>query len=420
MMTASAPSAAVAQQPPPPLRRNWRFQLLWIGATSTTLGVEAVDVAYPLLVLTLTGSPALAGLFGFVQAAVSVLLGLPIGRLVDRWNHRSMLIGAEAVRALATGSVALAIVLGHLTMGHLMAVAVVLGAGTAFGGPVRMLLVRAVVPPSQLTQALTQDEVREGAAGLVGPAVGGSLYGVARLLPFVACATTFTLSLICTLFVRIPPRQPEAGHGAVAPADGESEGMFAGVLALWRNPMLRGAIALIGTFYLVITAVTLTVVVTLRSQHVAAGLIGVALTGSAVGMLLGSLLVGRLHGRMTPGRLLLTVSGVVAGAVALLTVPLGPWWVFGCLLLATLTVPALRVLIDIMILRQVSEDRRGRTIVAVMTVLSVGPPLGTMAAGLLLQFTSPLWTIAALAAVQAAVTLYGLGNSSVAQARWPE
>lgn len=421
-MTTPAPTAPLVEPAPIPLRRNWRFQLLWVGAVSTNLGVEAVDVAYPLLVLALTGSPALAGLFGFVQAGVAVLLGLPIGQLVDRWNHRWMLVGAEAVRALATGSVAVAIALHHLTMLHLVAVAVVLGAGTAFGAPVRMLLVRAVVPPAHLTQALTQDEVREGAASLVGPALGGSLYGVARILPFLTCAVTFSVSLLCALVVRVPPRRRDGDAAAPARKDEQATpaGMFAGVLELWRNPTLRGAILLIGTFYLVLTAVTLTVVVTLRAQHVSSGLIGLSLTGSAVGLLLGALLVGRLHGKMTPGRLLVAVSAVVAVAVTLLAVPLGPWWVFGCLLLSTLTVPALRVLIDIMILRRVSEERRGRTIVAVMTVLSAGPPLGTLAAGLLLQFSTPTWTILALAAVQAAVTLSGLANRHVSQARWPE
>jgi hypothetical protein len=78
------------------------------------------------------------------------------------------------------------------------------------------------------------------------------------------------------------------------------------------------------------------------------------------------------------------------------------------------------VLIDIMILRQVPEDRRGRTIVATMTVLSVGPPLGTLASGLLMQFASVDWAILVLAVVQGAVTLYGVRDPQIARAAWPE
>ncbi|SDN96414.1 MFS transporter [Actinacidiphila guanduensis] len=445
-----AEALSTAPAAPPPLRRNWNFQVLWIGATSMTLGVEAVDVAYPLLVLAISGSPGLAGLFAFVQAAANVLLGLPIGKLVDRLDHRRTLLFAEGFRAAATGSVALALALGGVTMVHLMVVAAVLGTGAAIGGPVRMLLVRSVVPKEQLTQALTQDEVREGTAALAGPAIGGVLYGITRTLPFVVGAATFVFSLLCALVIRLPPKGAQAGatgvaagavgagdepeadesaategsEGAEDAAEGEEAGaggMFAGVLELWRQPALRGALTLIATFYLVVTAVTLVVVVSLREdQHASAGTVGLALTGGAVGMLAGSLLVKWLHAALQPGRLLVAVSAVAAVCVALLALPWGPWWVFVVLLLAHLTLPALRVLIDIMILRQVPEDRRGRTIVATMTVLSVGPPLGTLASGLLMQFASVDWAILVLAVVQGAVTLYGVRDPQIARAAWPE
>jgi hypothetical protein len=49
-----------------PLRRNLRFQTLWIGMTASTVGVSVADVAYPLIILAMTGSPALAGLFAAV------------------------------------------------------------------------------------------------------------------------------------------------------------------------------------------------------------------------------------------------------------------------------------------------------------------------------------------------------------------
>src|SRR5579862_6174676 len=43
---------------PLPLRRNLRFQTLWIGMTASTVGVSVADVAYPLIILAMTGSPA--------------------------------------------------------------------------------------------------------------------------------------------------------------------------------------------------------------------------------------------------------------------------------------------------------------------------------------------------------------------------
>ncbi len=48
-----------------PLRRNRDFQLLWSGQAISVLGSQTSKIAYPLLVLAMTGSPAKAGLAGF-------------------------------------------------------------------------------------------------------------------------------------------------------------------------------------------------------------------------------------------------------------------------------------------------------------------------------------------------------------------
>ena len=145
-----------------PLRRNVRFQILWIGSTIGFLGIETADIAYPLAVLALTGSPAEAGLFGVLQTLATLLAGLPAGQVVDRFDRRRILVLAEAVRMLAAASVAMALAQHRLTLVHLLVVAAVLGASLPFGGTARLLLVRAVVPSEQLTAALTQEQVRDG------------------------------------------------------------------------------------------------------------------------------------------------------------------------------------------------------------------------------------------------------------------
>ena len=82
----------------PPLRRNLRFQTLWTGMTASTVGVSVADVAYPLIILAMTGSPALAGLFAAVQAVGMLAAGLPAGSLADRYDGRALVIAAEAAR----------------------------------------------------------------------------------------------------------------------------------------------------------------------------------------------------------------------------------------------------------------------------------------------------------------------------------
>src|SRR5215467_9408437 len=241
--TATEPSApgrpASPAEPPVPLWRNWRFQLLWFGSGTALLGLGAADFAYPLVILLMTGSPAMAGLFGCVQMVASIGAGLPAGALVDRWDRRHTLIAAEVTRALVTGSVAAAWALGHLTVAHLLVVAGVLGAVSPFGGAARMLMVRAVVPTAQLTRALTQDEVRSAATGLAGPPLGGALLMVSRALPFLFCALTFLVSLCTALIVRVPARAEPADRqpagASPAAAAGNGGGILAGLRELWAN-----------------------------------------------------------------------------------------------------------------------------------------------------------------------------------------
>jgi hypothetical protein len=89
---AAAPSGDRTVVRPLPLWRNLQFQTLWIGTSASTLGVSVTDFAYPLTVLAVSGSPALAGLFAAVQAIGMLLAGLPAGMLADKSDSRTIVI----------------------------------------------------------------------------------------------------------------------------------------------------------------------------------------------------------------------------------------------------------------------------------------------------------------------------------------
>jgi MFS family permease len=422
---------------PVPLRRNWRFQLIWLGSTASFLGIEAADVAYPIAILALTGSPARAAAFGFVQLLAGLLCGLPAGDYADRHDSRRLLLLAEGTRAVVTASVAVVfIATGHVSMVHFLLVAAALGMAQPFSSTARMLLIREVVPAGQLTAALTQEQVRNGLAALAGPPIGGGLYGVKALrhgLPFVFSAVSFLISLLCALFVRVPtkpapqpapqPREPAVPAASPAPAAGPSaervwRRMFAGVRTLWRDPALRASTLLAIAINTVGGPLVLVTVVILRQQGTSSGMIGLALGGSAVGGLLGSLLVRPLH-LLQPGMLLLGFAILVVPLLAGLALPYGPWWVALLLTVASLGIPALQVLVDVLILRQVPAAERGRTIGAVMTLFTLGMPVGTVYAGLLLQYLSAQTAMLVLAGTLAVAAAYCGAKPELRGARWP-
>lgn len=423
--------ATIGAAPPLSLRGNRPFRALWLGSLWSLLGLEVADIGYPLVILAVTGSPVRAGLFGVVQTVAVLLAGLPAGDLVDRYDRRRILLAAEACRAVATASVAVAIGAHRLTLVHLLAVATVLGAAQPFGGAARMLLVRAVVPARQLTAALTTEEVRTHTAGLAGPPLGGLLYGLGQVLPFLFTAISFALSWALALVVRVPPRtdrqasdpshdSDRSGQSPAGRAESAGSRMFAGIGILWRDPMLRAATLLVTVINTVGAPLVLVTVVILRQQGTPPSLIGVAMAGLAVGGLAGVALVGPLHRRLPPGWLLLVFALAEVPLVVALAVPFGPWWVGGVLVCTALGVPALRVLVDVLIFRRVPDERRGRTIAAVMTLFGLGMPAGTAAGGLLLEYAGATPTVLILAGVLALSAGYAVIRTELRHARWPD
>ena len=400
---------------PVPLRRNWRFQALWAGSTAALTGVYATDVAYPLVILALTGSAALAGLFGFVQAAATVLCGLPAGQLVDRYDRRRVLIAAEGVRVVTTGGVAVAFALHQLSLVQLLVAAALVGGAQPFVGAARMLTVRSVVAPEQLTAALTQDEVRGSIAELAGPPLGGVLYGLSRMLPFALSTVGFAMSLVSALIVR-PERAPSVLRSATA---GENAGIFAGIKELWANRTLRAALVLVVFLNAAGAPLSLAAVYLLHQQSAPSWSIGLALTGSALGGLAGAGLVKPLHQRFRPGALLL---GIVCSEVPLvlgLGLVSGPWLVAALLFGTTVGIPTLSILLDVLIFRQVPDAVRGRAITSAMTIIGVGIPLGTGSLGLLLQYLGGTGALLVLGSLLACGAAWAATQPGLRSADWP-
>jgi MFS family permease len=419
---------------PLPLWRNLQFQTLWIGTSASTLGVSVADFAYPLTVLAVTGSPALAGLFAAVQAIGMLLAGLPAGMLADRCDNRTIVICTEAGRAAVTAVVAVALITGWLSLLVLFVAASLLGIGQAIKGAAQTLLLRSVVPADQLTQALTQDEVRMNGAALAGPALGGALYAVralAHAVPLLFTAASFLAALVGAALMKFMPGAPQgpadraatrtpnassADAGGMSSAD--AGGMLAGVRTLWGQPVLRAATLLIMFVNTIGAGFELIIIVILRHQAVPAGTIGLALGLGAAGGLAGAPLVKVLH-RLRPGVLLLAMGVLDAGILALLAVPFGPWWVAGLMFTVMLGLPAIRVLVDILVIRQAPPEQRGRVVAALMTLIGLGMPAGVAGCGLLLQYLPAQAAMLTLASAQAAGVAYCSTRRELRQARWP-
>src|SRR5437763_14509974 len=117
-----------------PLWLNREFVLLQAGQLLSSVGTSSTGIAYPLLVLAVTPSPARAGLVGFARLIPYALFGLPAGVAADRWNRKHVMIAADGVRVVAIGSLAATILLHRVAFWQIPIVAFVEGTGAvAFG-----------------------------------------------------------------------------------------------------------------------------------------------------------------------------------------------------------------------------------------------------------------------------------------------
>src|SRR5437764_3433401 len=172
------------------------YTLLWIGQTFSLIGSSSSWVAYPLLVLALTGSAAKAGIVSFASWLPYVVFQLPAGALVDRWHRKWTMAACDALRAAALASVAVALALGQLVYWQLVIVAFVERTLTILFAPAETAALSRIVPPAQISAAVARNDARENTAGVVGPPLRGLLLGAARPAPSAADAASYPAALV--------------------------------------------------------------------------------------------------------------------------------------------------------------------------------------------------------------------------------
>lgn len=384
---------------PPPLRRNRAFMLLWTGQALSELGTRAAEIALPLLVLAVTGSAAKTGLVGFTSGLPYLLVGLPAGALVDRWDRKRLMLWCDAGRALTVLSLPLAIALNALTFGQILVAAFLIGAFTAFARPAEFSALRHLVAPEQIPAAISQNEARVYAAQLGGPPLGGLLFGLARSLPFIADAISYGVSFLTLLLIR----QPFQETRETAKAQMRRE-IVEGAQWIWRQPFVRGAVLLAGAGNFISNGLALIIIVVATERGASPALIGLIFTLSAIGGLFGAAAAPRLQRKIPPA---LGIIGYQAVYAALLPLFLFvPPLLFGVLFaLMLFGAPTLNAIFGAYEFALIPDRLMGR-VNATASVLTAGAsPLSRLLAGLLLAQFGGHGTIEIWIAVAVGVTL---------------
>ncbi|MGB8877447.1 MAG: MFS transporter [Solirubrobacteraceae bacterium] len=270
-----------------PLRRDRDYLLVWAGQGVSELGSQISTVAYPLLVLALTHSPAKAGLVGLAATLPLPLLALPAGMLADHFDRKRLMLACDAIRATALAALTIAVFAGHMAYAVIAAVAFIDGSLMTVSFVTERGVLRRLVAPEQLSAAVAQNESVFYASSVLGPPVGGLLFAIARAVPFLADSVSYAFSATAKLLTRAKfqvERTQERGNLAAE--------FTSGLRWLWRQPLLRTCSLLTAAANPTWRALYLMLVVLAKRHGASSALVGVMFAMIAAGGLLGGLLAG--------------------------------------------------------------------------------------------------------------------------------
>lgn len=224
-------------------RRGWSvfrhrdFALYCSARFLSATAIQMQTVAVSWLVYDLTGSALALGLVGLVAFLPAAGLVLVSGLVADRRDRRTILIVCYAVSTAAALGLLVLAWTGPGAVWPIYGLIVIFGTARAFANPAGQALLPNLVPRADLSLAVTWNSSAWQSAIILGPALGGILYGAGGTLAFAVATALFVATLV--LLVAIRHRAQER----VAPPPGWAD-LLGGIRFIRAKRIILGAITL--------------------------------------------------------------------------------------------------------------------------------------------------------------------------------
>ena len=403
-------------------RRRLPLATLLASAFLFRLGNATAALALPWLALSHTGDAGWAGAVA-ASGVLATILGATVGgHLIDRWGPAPVVWTAGVMGGLA---VALIPVLHHASLLAPGVLVLLVALGAAFDAP-GVTAQDSRLPELGRLAGLSVERVSTAkafmthGAQLTGPALAGAAIGLVGASPTLlftaACSATAGL-----LAYRVLPRRKRTQRRPQHPSE---VGTWAGVLHLWRDPLLRGLFVVVTLFSATVGGVSAIVLPALfqwadrpatdwglfASALGAGGLAGIALHGVMGGRLPPRIALGQSFAATAAALLVLTRlpgTGVLLAlglGVGLLSGPVSP-------------------LFNTAIYARTPPSLRGRVLGALSALVMSAAPVAIFAMGLAVERWGPrlvLYAASACALCAAVLALrlpFGRPSGLTAQAQ---
>lgn len=398
-----------------PLREHPAFRRLWLGTMLSRTGSAMTAFAITLQVYDLTRSPAAVGGIGLATFVPLLLITLPGGALADRVDRRRLVLAVTVAQAALSAALFALAASGGASLWTLYALVAAESALSAVNAPARQTFIPRLVPKAQLAAAMAVNRIVFQVVMIAGPALAGIVAAGAGLR---GCYLADVASYAGALWAvgRLPAMPPQPGGDGDFSA-GQAKPRSGLALTLEGLAFIRRTPALCGAFLADVNATFFGLPVSLFPAVNAARFggdprtLGLFSTAIGVGGLVSAVLAGPLKHARRHGVVMLACVAVWGAAFALFAVAPSLWLTLLALAIAGLADTFTVVVRSVIVQEATPEEFRGRVNAADFLVGAGGSELGSLEAGLVGSWTTPvtsvlsggLLTIAGALAIAAAV-----------------
>ncbi|MGE0596752.1 MAG: MFS transporter [Hyphomonadaceae bacterium] len=265
--------------------RHGLFAQFWAARWFATLAVQIQATAMGWQVYdsarshgqSIAEAAFLLGLVGLAQFLPLLVLSLFGGQAADRYNRRLIMTACIAAKGVTVAALVAASFFGpEVVIPAIFAAAISAGIINAFLPPAATALLPMLLPRDELPQGIAWSSLAFQSGLIIGPAIGGLLYGLGAAIPYGFAALLLAISAVLMVRLKPPVQAPVQ--------DARTLGMIAeGLRFVWGNKIVLGAISLDLVVVLLAGAVALLPVFARDILHAGPGELGILRSAMGAG-----------------------------------------------------------------------------------------------------------------------------------------
>ncbi len=281
----------------------------FIATSISNVGDGMEHAAAPLLALSLTRDPRLIAGVSFATALPWLVLTLPAGVYIDRFNRKHLMVAVNAIRTVLYALIAYSAWQGSLTIWSFMLILLGVGCCEVIFDMSAQAFLPAIVPPDLLEKANGRLYTAEVIANsFVGLPLGAWAFVAAVGIPFGANAASFALAALLVSTIHLPSKDQPAVN--VQPQSFRAD-LAEGVKWLWANKLIRTLAIMLGiTNMATMFGDAIFVKYAADELGVTGRGYGLLLSLMAIGSIVGGFVGDRIAKRLGPPLAMITSFGV--------------------------------------------------------------------------------------------------------------